>query len=134
MFPGTGRPHPLPPPTRNLVKFGVVLGPSSDHFGLGSTSKLNFSLKATPACAADMETEVLVAHGAPERGLPPLVGHVSVGSGWVFLQVLVVLGAKNHTVVVAVGDRGTFGGCPTPCKRRRSDCWAQALRRWTAGW
>ena len=35
--------------------------------------------QAAPACAADMETEVLVARGAPEHGLPPLVGHVSVG-------------------------------------------------------
>ena len=60
----------------------------------------------TPACAADTETEVLVARGAPERGLPPLVGHVSVGGGRVFL---VVLGAKSHTEVVACGGRGTFG-------------------------
>ena len=28
------------PPTRNMVKFGVVRGPSSDHSGLGSTPKL----------------------------------------------------------------------------------------------
>ena len=44
-----------------MVKFGVVRGPSSDHSGLGSTPKLNFSVIVTPACAADMETEVLVA-------------------------------------------------------------------------
>ena len=90
-----------------MVKFGVVRGPSSDHSGLGSTPKLN--LKVTPACAADTETEVLVACGTPERGLPPLVGHVSVGGGRVFLQVLVVLGATDHTEVVAGGGRGTFG-------------------------
>ena len=84
-----------------MVKFGVVRGPSSDHSGLGSTPKLNFSVKVTPACAADTQTEVLVARGAPERGLPALVGHVSVGGGRVFLQVLVE--------VVACGGRGTFG-------------------------
>ena len=92
-----------------MVKFGVVRGPSSDHSGLGSTPKLNFSVKVTPACAADTQTEVLVARGAPERGLPALVGHVSVGGGRVFLQVLVVLGATDHAEVVACGGRGTFG-------------------------
>ena len=66
-------------------------------------------MRVTPACAADTETEVLVARGAPERGLPPLVGQVSVGGGWVFLQVLVVLGATDHAEVVAGGGRGTFG-------------------------
>ena len=91
-----------------MVKFGVVRGPSSDHSGLGSTPKLNFSVIVTQACAADMETEVLVARGAPERGVPPLVGHVSAGGGRVFLQVLVVLGATNHAEVVAIGGRGTF--------------------------
>ena len=63
----------------------------------------------TPACASDTQTEVLVACGAPERGLPALVGHVSVGGGRVFLQVLVVLGAIDHAEVVACGGRGTFG-------------------------
>ena len=63
----------------------------------------------TPACAADTQTGVLVARGAPERGLPALVGHVSVGGGRVFLQVLVVLGATDHAEVVACGGRGTFG-------------------------
>ena len=108
-FPGNGRPCPLPPPTRDLVKCGVVWGLSSDHSGLGSTPKLNFSVIITPACAADMETEVLVARGTPERGLPPLVGHVSLGGGRVFLQVLVVLGATNHAEIVAGGGQGTFG-------------------------
>ena len=56
-----------------------------------------------------METEVLVARGAPECGLPPHVGDVSVGDGRVFLQVLVVLCATNHAEVVASGGRGTFG-------------------------
>ena len=79
-----------------MVKFGVVRGPSSDHSGLGST----------PACAVDTQTEVLVARGAPERGLPALVGHVSIGGGRVFLQ---VLGATDHAEVVACGGRGTFG-------------------------
>ena len=97
------------PPTSDVVKFLVVRGPSSDHSGLGSTPKLNFSLIVTPACAADTETEVLVARGAPEHGLPPLVGHVSVGGGRVFLQVLVVLGTTNHADVVAGGGRRTFG-------------------------
>ena len=94
-----------------MVKFGVVRGPSSDQSGLGSMPKLNFSVIVTPACAADTETEVLVARGAPERGLPPLVGHVSLGGGRVFLQVLVVhvLGATDHAEVVAGGGRGTFG-------------------------
>ena len=45
---------------------------------LGSTPKLNFSVIVTPACAADTETEVLVACGTPERGFPLLVGHVSI--------------------------------------------------------
>ena len=92
-----------------MVKFGVVRDPSSDHSGLGSMPKLNFSVIVTPACAADTETEVLVARGAPERGLPPLVGQVSVGCGRVFLQVLVVLGATDHAEVVASGNQGTFG-------------------------
>ena len=92
-----------------MVKFGVVRGPSSDHSGLGSTPKLNFSVIVTPACAADTETEVIVARGAPERGLPPLVGQVSVGGGQVFIQVFVVLGATNHAEVVAGGGRETFG-------------------------
>ena len=92
-----------------MVKFGVVRGPSSDHSGLSSTPKLNFSVIVTPACSADTETEVLVARGAPERGLPLLVGQVSVGGGRVFLQVFVVLGATNHAEVVAGGSRGTFG-------------------------
>ena len=49
-----------------------------------------------------------MARGAPERGLPPLVGHVSVGGGRVFIQVLVILDATNHAEVVAGGSRGTF--------------------------
>ena len=108
-FPGNVLPRPLPPPTRDVVKFGVVRCPSSDHSGLGSTPKLNFSVKVDPACAADTETKVFVACGTPERGLPPLVGHVSVGGGRVFLQVLVVLGATDHAEVDAGGGRGTFG-------------------------
>ena len=92
-----------------MVKFGVVRVPSSDHSGLGSTPKLNFSVIVTPACAADTETEVLVACGTPERGLPLLVRHVSLGGGRVFLQVLVVLGATDHAEVVAGGGWGTFG-------------------------
>ena len=96
------------------MKFGVVRGPSSDYSGLGSTPKLNFSVIVTPACAADMQTEVLVARGAPERGLPPLVGHVSVGGGRVFLQVLVVLGATDHAEVVAGGGWGNVRGGVVP--------------------
>ena len=92
-----------------MVKFGVVRVPSSDHSGLGSTPKLNFSVIVTPACAADTEREVLVACGTPERGLPPLVGHVFVGGGRVFLQVFVVLGATDHAEVVVGGGWGTFG-------------------------
>ena len=49
-----------------------------------------------------------MACGAPERGLSALVGQVSVGGGRVFLQVLVVLGATNHTEVVAGGGQA-FG-------------------------
>ena len=100
----------MPPPIQDVVKFGVVRGPSSDHSGLGSTPKLNFSVIVTPACAADTQTEVLVARGAPERGLPALVGHVSVGGGRVFLQVLVVLGTTDHAEVVACGARERSGG------------------------
>ena len=74
-------PRPLPPPYPRRGEIWVVRGLSSDHSGLGSTPKLNFSVIVTTACAADMETEVLVARGATERGLPPLVGQVSVGSG-----------------------------------------------------
>ena len=88
-----------------MVKFGLVRGPSSDHSGLGSTPKLNFNVKVTPACAADTQTEVLVVRGAPERGLPALVGHVSVGGGRVFLQVLVVLGATEKKAVAGPGVR-----------------------------
>ena len=71
--------------------------------------KLKFSVIVTPACAADTETETLVACEIPERGLPPLVGHVSICGGRVFLQVLVVLGATNHAEVDAGGGRGMFG-------------------------
>ena len=53
-------PRPLPPPSRILVKFGVVRGPSSDDSGLGSVEKQNFSMIITPACAADTQVEVLV--------------------------------------------------------------------------
>ena len=49
-----------------------------------------------------------MARGAPERGLPLLVEHVSVVGGRVFLQVLVVLCATNHSNVVAGGGRRTF--------------------------
>ena len=101
-------PSPVASPTHDVVKFEVVRGPSSNHFGLGSTLKLKFIVIVTPACAVDTETEVLVACGRPERGLPQLVGHVSVYGGRVFLQVLVVLGATNHTEVVAGGGRGMF--------------------------
>ena len=97
------------PSIQDVVKLGVVRGPSSDHSGLGSTPKLNFSVIVTPSCAADTETEVLVACGTPEHGLPLLVRHVSVWGGRVFLQVLVALGATDHAEVVAGGSRGTFG-------------------------
>ena len=56
-----------------------------------------------------MEVEVLVACGTPEHGLPPLVGHVFVHCGRVFLQILVVLRTTNHTEVIAGGSQGTFG-------------------------
>ena len=36
-------------------------------------------------------------------------GHVSVGGGRVFLQILVVFGATDHAEVVVGGGRGTFG-------------------------
>ena len=55
-----------------------------------------------------------MARGAPERGLPQLVGQVSVGGGRVFLQVLVVLGATNHAEVVAGGGRGNVRGGVVP--------------------
>ena len=61
-----------------MVKFGVVRGPSSDHSGLGSMAKLNFSVIVTPACAVETETEILVACGTPECGFLPLVEHVSI--------------------------------------------------------
>ena len=72
-----------------MVIFGVVRGQSSDHSGLGSLPKLNLSVTVTPACAAD------TACVTPECVFPPLVGHVSVHCGRVFLQLL-VLGATNH--------------------------------------
>ena len=100
----------MPPPTHDVVKFGVVRGLCHwPVITLGSAQRQHFSVKVTPACAADTETEVLVACGTPERGLPLLVGHVSVGGGWVFLQVLVVLGTTNHAEVVSGGCRGMFG-------------------------
>ena len=97
------------PSTHDVVKFGVVRGPSNDHSGLGSMPKLNFSVIVTPACAGDTEKEVLVACGTTERGFPPLVGHASVCGVRVFLQILVVLGTTNHTEVVAGGSQGAFG-------------------------
>ena len=53
-----------------------------------------------------METELLVACGTPERGLPLLVGHVSIcgGRGGTCSH-----GAANHTEVVASHGQGTFG-------------------------
>ena len=48
------------------------------------------------ACAADTETEVLEACGTPERGFPPLLRHVSICGGQMFLQIFVVLGETNH--------------------------------------
>ena len=86
----------------------MVGGPSSDHSGLVSTPKLNFSVIVTPACAADTETEILVSCGTPECCFPLFVRHVSECFGHVFLRVLVVLGATNHTEVVAGGGRETF--------------------------
>ena len=114
-FPGNGCPHLLSPPARDLVKFGVVQGPSSDHSGLSLTPKLNFSVIVTPACASDMETGVIVACGTPEHGFPLLEGHFSVCSGWVFLEILVVPGATNHAefVVVEAGER-SGGVVPHP--------------------
>ena len=55
-FPGNWCPRPLSPPTRDVVKFGVVRGPSSNHSDLGLTPKLILSVIVAPACAADMET------------------------------------------------------------------------------
>ena len=106
-------------PARDVVKFGPFPGRSSDHFGLGSTPKLNFNVIVTPACVADTETEVLMACGTPERGLPPLGGHVSVCAGQIcagqmFLQILVVLGITNHAEVLASGGWGMFGGGVVP--------------------
>ena len=95
-------------------------------------------MTVTPACAADIETEVLVAFGTPKCGFPPLVGHVSVCGGLVFLKILIVLGATytalirlpsinksiiiiiiitNHAKVVTCGSWGMFGGVvPTQTK------------------
>ena len=93
------------PPAHDLVKFWVVRGPSEViTLGLGSRPKLNFSVIVTPACAVDMEAEVLVACGTLERGFPTLVGHVSVYCGRGF-QILVVIGATNHAKVVAAAAR-----------------------------
>ena len=117
-FPCNGRHHPLPPSSSDVVKFGVVRGvqlqlqtvvqvtwPSylhgACHSTLGTTLKLNFSVTVipvtvTPACAADIEAEVLVACGTPECGLPLLVGHISLPCVRVLLQVLVVGGTVAH--------------------------------------
>ena len=79
--------------------------------------KLNFSVMVNPACAANTETEILVVCGTPEHGFPPLVGHVPICGGRVFLQILIVLGTTNHTEVVASGGQGTLGMVlSTPCK------------------
>ena len=108
-------PLPVAPPACIIVKFGVVRGLSSDHSGLGSMTKLIFSVIVTPACAADTETQVLLACGTPEHGFPLFVRHVSVCGGQVFLQILVVLAATNHAEVVAGGSQGMFrGGVPHP--------------------
>ena len=90
------RPRPLRH-WRSAPENGRGGGPPFPLLGLVSTPKLNFSVIVTPACAADTETEVLVACGAPEPG-----------GGQVFLQILVVLGATNHTEVVAGGGWGTL--------------------------
>ena len=56
----------MPPLTCVVIKFGEgPQGLSSDHSGLGSTPKLNFSVIVNPACIADTETEVLVPYGTP---------------------------------------------------------------------
>ena len=72
-----------------------------------------------------METEVLVACGAPERGLPPLVGQVSIGGGRVFLQVFVLPGAKNHAEVVAGWRPGNVRGgvVPRPANEGGRTAW-----------
>ena len=77
---------------------------------LGSTQrpKLNYIVIVTPACAADTEAEVLVACGTPECDFPLLVGNDSICGGPVFLLILVVLGTKNDTELVAGGGQGTF--------------------------
>ena len=89
------------PPAHDVVKFGVVQGLSSHHSGLGSAPKLNYSVIVTPSCAADTETEVIMACGTPECGFPLLVGHVSILCDLVFLQILAVLGATSHAKAVA---------------------------------
>ena len=73
-----------------------------------------------PACAADMEAEVVVACGTPECCLPSLVGNISVHSGLVRLQILVVLGSTDHAKLLPVGMFGEVFF--TPCRCRRSDC------------
>ena len=88
----------------------------SDHSELGSTPKLNISVIVTPS---DMEAEVLVACGTPERGIPPHMGHVSIFCGWVFLQLLVVLGATNNKEVVEGGCWGTIGVVLSPALHKQ---------------
>ena len=80
----------------------------TDHSELGSKPKLNFSVLVTPACAAYMEAELLVACETPELGPPSLVGHVSICCSRLFLQILVVL-ATTNTEVVVCGGQGPFG-------------------------
>ena len=115
-------------PTYGVLKFGVVQGPS-EVITLGSAQpKLNFSVTVTPACAANMEVEVLVACETRECGLPLLVGHVCIRCGLTLLQILLVLVATNHADVVADGSWGTFGVVlPTTYICRTSDCWALAI-------
>ena len=72
-----GCPQPLPPSCQRCGKIWGGLRLASDHSGLGSMPKLKSSVIVTPACAADMEAEVLVACGTPERGFPLLVGLAS---------------------------------------------------------
>ena len=104
---------------------------SSDHSWLGSTPKVNFSVKVTPACAADTEADVLVACGTAEHGFPPLVGHVCVCGGRVFHQILVVLAQQTLQRLLPV-EAGEVKGGVVPHPAYEGDCWAQASQRWTA--
>ena len=107
-------------PAHNVGKFGVVQGPSSDHSGHSSTLKLNFSVIVTLACAADMETEVLVCgtwHVDHQNVVFLLLwGMLMYVVTRCFFRILVHLAQQTMQRLLPVEAGERLGCCPTLCK------------------